>query len=1028
MAEEKSNTLDNEETNLDLKKGEGKLGHEEKKVEEKIEKEELKIEKLEEKKEQLSEKEEEIAENIEEEKEKVKDLKIEEAELKKEEKEVKKEERKINENEEGIKFDIKKIKNIFKRKENLDSETKKEKSQYSEFAKKGLGFVMKNKMIFLLMITIFFSIFFRAYPISLPITDDWARDTVYNNIQNNIGTQINAQYPNLPDQQKNALIQKEFNAMINDQKEALEIQIKQTSDYFKSRLQDEDGQTYLLAIDPYLWFGYARNYINNGHFGNTLVNGTVPWYTLRNGRSGQKANFEFFPFMIAINYKIMNIFGNFSVMAAAFYIPLILMTLASIAAFFIGKKIGGYPAALTASIIVGVHAALLGRTAAGFSDTDNILTFFGLFTVMFFVFAFEEKNKTREWIYVGLAGLAMGLYALGHGQSWWYIFNVIAGAIIIYLVILVWLNRKELSKGINEFIKLEKINKVLRVGLGFLVSTWFFGILVLTLAGRKLLSSIIIIVKGPFTQPLNYIAFKQVAVKTVWPNVLTTVAELNKSNFSTVISQIGGRFLFFLSIIGIVYLFLKKEEGKRKYLFYGLLVLIWFVGTAYAAKSSIRFVEMFVPAFAFAIAAFVAFIYNDVHKWIVKGIHISEWLSRGIIIIILVMIIFAPILKSADATAKREIPSFNDAWYESLIGIQQASEDAIITSWWDFGHWFVAFAERRVTFDGGDQGERIHWAGKSLLTSDEKLSVGILRMLNCGQQEAPHILEKYLDNNTVKAIEILNDIVVEDKATAKYILQQEGLNQTAIEDVLAMTHCDDLIDQYYITSDDMVGKAGVWGHFGSWDFNKASMYNKVYDKKREEGIKILTEEFGLDEEDASSIYYEIRTTGADKWVSPWPGYMNIGSCSVNNNVAVCSNGLIVNLTNYNSVLSLKEGKTSPYSLVYADGEEIKEKVFEGGTAGISAALIPEGSGYKSILLDPLHAKGIFTRLFFFKGHGLNCFDFFSYKKSFTGNEIYVWKVDWECKTKTIIEEFNKKEAEESAIELETVENNKSADE
>ena len=104
----------------------------------------------------------------------------------------------------------------------------------------------------------------------------------------------------------------------------------------------------------------------------------------------------------------------------------------------------------------------------------------------------------------------------------------------------------------------------------------------------------------------------------------------------------------------------------------------------------------------------------------------------------------------------------NDAWYESLIGIKNDCEDGIITSWWDFGHWFVAVAERRVTFDGGNQGERIHWVGKSLITKNETTAIGLLRMLNCGQEEAPHILEKYLDDDTVKAIDILNKIIVED--------------------------------------------------------------------------------------------------------------------------------------------------------------------------------------------------------------------------------------------------------------------------
>ena len=102
----------------------------------------------------------------------------------------------------------------------------------------------------------------------------------------------------------------------------------------------------------------------------------------------------------------------------------------------------------------------------------------------------------------------------------------------------------------------------------------------------------------------------------------------------------------------------------------------------------------------------------------------------------------------------------NDEWVDGLTKIKDTSEDAIITSWWDFGHIFTALSHRRVTFDGGDQGERIHWVGKALATENENESVGILRMLNCGQEQAPHILENYLDNDTLRAINLTNQILI----------------------------------------------------------------------------------------------------------------------------------------------------------------------------------------------------------------------------------------------------------------------------
>jgi len=244
---------------------------------------------------------------------------------------------------------------------------------------------------------------------------------------------------------------------------------------------------------------------------------------------------------------------------------------------------------------------------------------------------------------------------------------------------LVWRNKEHLKNGIMNLLKIEKIQHALRLFFGFIVSSWIFGVLCMTITGRTFIASLKRMVVGPVLEPLSFITAKQVAVKTVWPNVLTTVAELNRSSVSAAISQIGGKLLFLLSLIGIIILLLKKEKGERKYFFYGVFLAFWYIGAIYAAQSSIRFIAFLVPAFALAIAAFTAFTYDYTTKWLVKGIHINSTLSKTLVIAVLFLIIAMPILRGAEATAKREVPSMNDAWYESLIGIKEGSEDAIIT-------------------------------------------------------------------------------------------------------------------------------------------------------------------------------------------------------------------------------------------------------------------------------------------------------------------------------------------------------------
>ena len=82
----------------------------------------------------------------------------------------------------------------------------------------------------------FFAIFFRMYPAYLPITDQWAQNSVDAHYQNQIRAQVDSQYPNLPDANKNKIVQDEFNNFLKNNKQGYEQQIAATSKQFKEHL------------------------------------------------------------------------------------------------------------------------------------------------------------------------------------------------------------------------------------------------------------------------------------------------------------------------------------------------------------------------------------------------------------------------------------------------------------------------------------------------------------------------------------------------------------------------------------------------------------------------------------------------------------------------------------------------------------------------------------------------------------------------------------------------------------------------
>ncbi len=984
-----------------------------------------------------------IKSQIKEETQRLDKLKKDEAEIEKAEKTLEKDERlaqTIDKEKKELQKDLRQIRDkVSEAKEDLDEEEIQfDLQKIRQIFKQGdVGkFLNKYGIFLVILIPVILGIFFRMYPSHLPLTDEWAQSTVYNSYKSQISAQIDAQYPNLPAQNKQTLIDNEFANLLESQKAQIQGQIEATSDYFKSRFKNEDGQTYLLAIDPYLWYGEARNYVNYGHLGDKLINGTS-YYSLRNGRIDKEVSKQLHPIIIANLYSFVHFFNrNFTLLRSAFLLPVILITLSVIPAFFIARRFGGVVGGLFAAIMVAINSSLLGRTPAGFADTDGYNVMMPLFIVWIFLEAFETKDLKKKIILTSLSGFLTGVFSFLWGPGWAYVFNFVLATIGIYLIYVFISNYKDVRQGFANFVNKLQVRNTLIIALTYLATTgifvtWFKGSLNFYISG--------------FVRLFSFIRLKEVAVRTLWPNVLTTVAEFNPPQLSSIVSHMGGNVLFWISLVGISLLLFNRKKlnfaniaylvGSTLYylvviymkeslndpvtfiiiialpiiagllkIFYlkegddidiklALLLMIWFMGTAYSFTKGVRFAILMVPAFAIAFGITIGTVFQYLSKIITKEMNINSFFSKAFVIIMVSLLLINP-LKAAHSTARQEMPSMTDTWYESLTAIKDSSEDAIITSWWDFGHWFVAIAERRVTFDGGDQGRRIHWVGKSILANDEKVNVGILRMLNCGQEEAFDVLDSYL-NDTVVSINLLNEIILMEREDASKRLEAV-ISPEQAKNVLELTHCPDLIDQYYITSQDMIGKAGVWAHFGSWDFERASMWQSVIGKNYDSGTDILENRFNLTPDLADRYYYEIQETKADQWIAPWPSFRSdLNRCTHEGDLLSCANGPIVNLTNYDVTFPTPEGDMHPASVVYPGKTDLLEKKFSENTAPVSVVLIGQGDDTRALLVDPPLAKSMFIRLFFFDGLGSRHYTIVSDKTTVTGQKVQVWKVEWE---------------------------------
>ncbi len=896
----------------------------------------------------------------------------------------------------------------------------------------------------LILIPLILSILVRMPPATLPVTDTWAQQTVYNSIQNSIIADINKQHPTLPDAQKQELLDTTFQQTLDQHKVEINAEIAKYSAYFKSQLKDQYNYTYMTGIDEYAYYRKAQNVLKTGHIYDKLNNG-VPWNDHMIAPLGTEMFFNLHPYIIAYWYKFVSHFGVKDLMGSTFWIPIIFSALSIIPIFFLGKRFAGNIGGFVAAVLLAVSAPVISRTAGGFADTDAYNVFFPLLVAWLFIEAFQRRGTISKIIFASLAGLSVGIFSLI--WEWWFIFDLLFVVIIGYFafnIVKSLITRKQILD--KEF----KNNAL--AGLTFIVVSGFFV---------SLFKGVMEFYNGFFLEPISYYFLKSVATFTVWPNVMTTVAEQNALTVAKVLSAMGGTLFFFTALVGIYLTAFNLKKLSRKdwimllvgfiYLFvilflvlpedallfdilvaipylarfiqllwskehvsieFSALGLIWLLFTFFASVRGVRFTLLLAPMYAIGFGVAIGKLFEVVHKSFSKGLSIGEGLSKVLITIVLLLLLFNPFnspVKTGYNTVRGDVPLINDAWVTALTKIKnESATNAIINSWWDYGHWFKTFADRAVTFDGASQNSPMaHWIGRVLLTDDELEAAGILRMLDCGSNTAFEVLNGAL-NDTPKSVSILYKIVEQSKSDAAATLKSEGVKQATIDKVLTYTHCAPPED-YFITSADMVDKSGVWAHFGSWNFVRASMYHDVSPLEKDPAIKLLAEKYNVSQEQALRLFSEIKNIDADQWIAPWPGYASDPvKCTAQNDKLLCthsvgSNTVLpfeINLKSMNVSIQTKDGKVFPDQFVYTsiNGGFI-EKNYSKNTIGLSLNLIPSETldgTYTSELSQGSLATSIFTKLFFYSGKDLKCFSPFSKGREFTGGNLFVWKLNWSC--------------------------------
>ncbi len=924
-----------------------------------------------------------------------------------------------------------------------------------------IEFLNKRGATLLLILGILISVGLTAnvrYQVNhIHFTEDWARNSVYNTIQNDIQNAINSQYPNLPDARKSQILADEIakawkspaytfkSQPYTGQSVDLKSQVKGTAEFIKDFYRDEKGQAYSPDIDPYYWNRYAKNVLEKEHIGDEVRNG-VQWDTYQLAPVGRPiaAQDTFFPHFLAYLYKAVRLFSHSATLwnVQTIIYPMLINGLAVLMVFLMGRKVAGNVGGFFGSLMAGLHSAYVSRTVHG--DNDAFVMFFAILTLWLFVEAMYARKALARAAVAALAGLSAGIFSLVWG-GWWFIFIFLLASATVTIAVGILKNALQTGDragkyNIGEAIKSAASSDVVKF---FLIPTAVFFLS--TAAFVSAFNGIDRFLATPL------LAFGITKLKTAvleqsyWPNVLTTVAELNPGSFNSLISSIKPG-IFWISAISAAMLIavavlnfffqpinralnnalkpITQDEKKAlHYIFFAALIIIWFLGTIYASYKGVRFVVMIVPAVGLGFGITLGFTFRLV-AWLNDNyLKIQKTAVAVAAFLVLATAVYSTdIAKNAYSIARNDVPIINDAWYNSLTAIRDDSnsttKDAIITSWWDFGHHFKSIADRRVTFDGTTQQyPPAHWVGRFFMTEDETEAAGILRMLDCGSSSGFEALDS-VKNDFAGTIKILHRLLATpSRGEAEKILTQDyGLSSGQALNVTNYTHCNPP-EGYVIASEDMIGKSGVWGHFGSWDFEKGIIWQTLRDKSQKEAVDAMAKQFSYPEEKAKAVYNDMKRIKSDaeanSWIAPWPSFSgDLSGCQAaarqdnttgtEEKLAVCGNGLVINLTANDAYFPMQDGKVlHPVSLVYITNEtgteEIATRTYENDTVPqrFSVILVPRGSDYYTVVASPEQAAGMFTQMFFYEGRTLKHFKLLAHNRGLTGTNVYVYRADWD---------------------------------
>ncbi len=811
------------------------------------------------------------------------------------------------------------------------------------------------------LIAMTIGLYFRLYPLTHNVaSDEYAQATmlVLAKVRLTITEQANARFPNMSAEEKQRLIQTQFNAILRKDN----AKLREAFDQVGQQLIKKTGEKkhYLQESDSYYFLDLTQNIIDKGDV-STKVNGSQYFNEKMLAPIGYWEPQTWHPYIGAWVYKTARLFNpKIDLMTGLGFTPLVLFPLVLAAFLMACRGLGcGWASAFTASMFLILAPIYLQRSTYAWYDNDTYSVLFPILNLGFLFFALRSIENIKKMIFWGiLAGLSFGLYArfwTGWGFSW--------GIILASLTFTT----------ARAFFFKEATRRNFALLLAIVGATTLF-FLIVSIGMKQFLELL------PF-------AFGELKKFTMtefkgWPDLFIVVGELHPATPREAIILTGGPILCLgalFTFIGVAVRSLMQRKSPPDSM---ILLALFTTITLLLSLSAERFTILLITPVALVFAYGLEMLWQGRNN-IAERIRSTPVVIQRILLICFMLLAMIPVAVSHKMISTLLHPIFNSAWDRALTQLRKKSPpNSVVDTWWSPGHFVKAIAKRRVTFDGASiKGEQAYWLTRVYLSQNEDQALGILRMLNTSSNQAAEFLQKRgwpLSQITA----VLTEIAPLSRKEASTRLNPV-LAPKDIKELLKLTHATPP-PSYMLIYNEIVEGNVLLGYVGKWDFAKIEAMNKDPEARRKIPRK--------SSRDYIDFLWNLVGGQLRQSETLNPAGRKDSKILFNENVIIDTADMSV------TVNSSKFGHGIPASLVYLDeatGHVIEKRLNNASLSYAAVFFKDKDNVPHCILMDRMLANSLIIKMYYFDGQGLDHFKLFSKEQDLTGRtKIFVYQVDW----------------------------------